>query len=110
MTTKRRALSPLRVVFLKEQLELVARPRGSGTSKTNFYNYRFDPDGEDRLTGWMNRHLNVRTWPTRNFEALEEILKPRLRPLLNLEGWNPHNSAIRALRKVCADEARRQRG
>ncbi len=104
-STLRRSLGAI----LKEQLGLAARPRGSGASKTNFINYRFDPAGDDRLTEWMRKHLKVRTWPTRKYESLEAILKPRLRPLLNLEDWNPHNRAIRSLRKVCADEARLQR-
>jgi len=104
-STVRRSLGAI----LKEQLQLVARPRGTGTSKANYTNYCFNLAGEDRLTTWMREHLKVRTWPTRKFEAIEAILKPRLRPLLNLEGWNPQNSAIRALRKRCADEARLQR-
>ena len=104
-STVRRSLGAI----LKEQLQLVARPRGTGTSKANYTNYCFNLAGEDRLTTWMREHLKVRTWPTRKFEAIEAIIKPRLRPLLNLEGWNPQNSAIRALRKRCADEARLQR-
>jgi len=101
-STLRRSLGAI----LKAQLKLSARPRGTGKSKSNFTNYRFDPAGEGRLTDWMRAHLRVRTWATRHHEALETELKPRLRPLLNLEAWNPHNAAIRKLRRICADEAR----
>jgi hypothetical protein len=104
-STVRRSLGAI----LKAELKLTARPRGTGMSKSNFTNYRFDPTGEARLTDWMQAHLRVRTWATRHYEALEAVLKPRLRPLLNLEAWNPHNAAIRALRKICADEARAAR-
>lgn len=101
-STVRRSLGAI----LKAELKLSARPRGTGTSRSSFTNYRFDPTGERRLTDWMQAHLRVRTWATRHYQALEAVLKPRLRPLLNLERWNPHNAAIRALRKSCADEAR----
>lgn len=101
-STVRRSLGAI----LKSELKLSARPRGTGKSKSNFTNYRFDPTGERRLTDWMQSHLRVRTWATQHYEALEAVLKPRLCPLLNLEAWNPHNATIRALRKICADEAR----
>jgi hypothetical protein len=101
-STVRRSLGAI----LKESLQLTARQRGTGSSKSNFTNYRFNPEGEERLTKWMREHLRVRTFPSRSYEALEKLLLPRMRPLLNLESWNPHNDAIRRLRKVCADEAR----
>src|SRR6185503_8267082 len=101
-STVRRSLGAI----LKKQLKLTARPRGTGRSKSDFTNYTFDWAGEERLTDWMLDNLRVRTWSTRSYEALEAVLKPRLRPPLNLEAWNPHNAAIRAMRKVCADEAR----
>ena len=45
-STVRRTLGAL----LKEELRLVARPRGRGTTPQDFYCYRFEPDGEERLT------------------------------------------------------------
>lgn len=104
-STVRRSLGAI----LKESLQLTAKQRGSGSSKSNFTKYRFNSDGEERLTRWMRENLRVRTYPTRNYEALEKLLLPRMRPLLNLESWNPHNAEIRRLRKICADEAREDR-
>lgn len=101
-STVRRSLGAI----LKADLKLSARPRGKGISRRDFTNYRFDPDGESRLTDWMQAHLRVCTWATQHYKELEAVLKPRLCPLLNLEAWNPQNAAIRALRKTCADEAR----
>lgn len=101
-STLRRSLGAI----LKTELALSVQPRGTGKSKSCFTNYRFDPAGEERLSDWMRAHLRVRAWATSQHKALEAALKLRLRPLLNLESWNPHNTAIRALRKVCADEAR----
>lgn len=102
-STVRRSIGAI----LREPLRLTARQRGTGLARSNFANYRFNPEGEERLTAWMRENLRVRIFRTRNYEMLERALLPRLRPLLNLGGWNPHNAAIRRLRKVCADEARK---
>lgn len=101
-STVRRSLGAM----LKDELRLTALARGHGRSKNDFVNFRFEAEGEDRLTAWMRQHLSVNTWPTNHYEALERALIRELRPPLNLEKANPKNDAIRSLRKLCADEAR----
>jgi hypothetical protein len=101
-STVRRSIGAI----LKGELRLFARARGQGRSQKDFTNFRFDPEGEERLTVWMREHLSVRTWATSQYEALERALILKLRPPLNLEEWNPKNETMRALRKVCANEAR----
>lgn len=103
-STLRRSIGAL----LKEELALVAIPRGSGRAESNYRNYRFKPDGEDRLTAWMNENLEVGVYPTEgDHEAVEKVLIAALQPPLCLTGWpNPQAGFIKARRKVCADEAR----
>lgn len=105
-STLRRSLGAL----LKEELDLVARPRpGKGELKSiNFTNYSFEPDGDKRLTEWMVANLTVDpiTMPT---ATSERELIAHHQPLLNLTGWaNPHGAEIKAARKHCAAEARRR--
>ena len=103
-STLRRSIGAI----LKNQLNLRARPRGTGTSKTNFTNYRFDDTGEQRVSEWMHEHLRVAVEPVTEPDALERELIALACPPLNLKGWsNPEAVTIRALRKACADEARR---
>ena len=45
-----------------------------------------------------------------NYESIERQLIVALKPVLNLKGWdNPYRKDIKALRKVCAEEARQNR-
>jgi hypothetical protein len=105
-STLRRSLGAL----LKRQLALTAIPRTSGPSETNVRNYRFDGDGEGRLTSWMCEHLEVGVHGSQRYADLENFLVPHLRPLLNLTKWpNPNRAEIKRLRALCADEARRAR-
>ena len=102
-STLRRSIGAI----LKKSLRLTATPRSSGKSKTNIQNYKFQADGEDRLTDWMRRTLRVSVCPVNEPNSVETVLIKTLRPLLNLKGWaNPDGTKIRALRKICADEAR----
>lgn len=103
-STLRRSIGAI----LKDQLHLRARPRGTGISKTNFTNYRFDDTGEQRLSAWMHEQLRVAVARVDEPDALERELIALACPPLNLRGWpNPEARTIRALRKACADEARR---
>lgn len=103
-STLRRSIGAI----LKDQLNLRARPRGTGTSKTNFTNYRFDDTGEQLLSTWMHEHLRVAVEPVREPAALERELIALACPPLNLTGWsNPEAATIKALRRSCVDEARR---
>jgi len=103
-STIRRTLGAL----LKERLGLVARPRGQGKTKQDFYCYRFELDGEDRLTDWMTGNIHVAVQPISDYISAERELTATAQPPLNLTGWaNPDASEIKRRRKVCADEARR---
>jgi hypothetical protein len=103
-STLRRSIGAI----LKEQLGLLARPRGTGASDTNFRNYRFDDDGERRLSVWMRDNLRVSVHAVVEPKAVEDELIALARPPLNLRGWaNPEAIHIKALRKACVDEARR---
>jgi hypothetical protein len=102
-STLRRSIGAL----LRGQLSLKATPRAPGPSETNVRNYRFDPDGEARLTDWMCEHLEVGVHASAEYRDLEDCLVQQLRPLLNLTKWpNPRRAEIRRLRRACADEAR----
>lgn len=103
-STLRRSLGAL----LKSELDLRALPRGTGSSEQNFRCYTFDPAGEKRLSAWMREHLRVAVLPHAGPDALESELIPPAQPPLNLNKWpNPHRADVMALRKVCADDARR---
>jgi hypothetical protein len=103
-STLRRSIGAI----LMEHLDLHARPRGTGASKTNFANYRFDDAGEQRLSAWMHEHLRVAVEPVSDPDDLERALIALACPPLNLKGWpNPEAATIKALRKICADQARR---
>ena len=105
-STLRRSLGAL----LKDELKLTAQPRSPGPSEQNFRCYRFDDPGEQRLTDWMRRHLRVAVAPHPAPEQVEAELIALAQPPLNLTGWpNPHAKELKALRKLCADEARRTR-
>ncbi len=105
-STIRRTLGAL----LKEELQLTTRPRGRGKTPQDFYCYRFEPDGEERLTTWMQETIQVGICPTGSYEAVEDELISTALPLLNLKGSaNPDAREIKRLRKVCADEARSRR-
>jgi hypothetical protein len=103
-STLRRSLGAL----LKDQLDLAAIPRGTGASDTNYRNYRFEDEGESRLSEWMGAHLLLGVHPVDDPRALERELIALACPPLNLTGWeNPDAAEIKALRKACVDEARR---
>ena len=103
-STLRRSIGAI----LKDQLRLRVRPRGIGASKTDFTNFRFDDEGERRLSAWMLEHLRVAVEPVPQPDELERQLIELACPPLNLKGWpNPEAPTIRALRRACADEARR---
>jgi hypothetical protein len=103
-STLRRSLGAL----LKGELQLRAQPRGTGASEQNYRCYRFDDAGEDRLTDWMTRHLRVAVLAYPDPSHVEAELVTLAQPPLNLNKWaNPSAAEIKALRKACADEARR---
>jgi hypothetical protein len=93
--------------LLRHELKLTAIPRGTGASDTNYRNYKFDGDGERRLTEWMRASLEVAAFASRDYGALEDELIAELRPVLCLKGWrNPQAPEIKAARTRCVEEAR----
>lgn len=105
-STLRRSLGGI----LKHRLNLFAIPRSPGRSESNVRCYRFTKDGEDRLTDWMHQNLELGVCTVGNPKALEADLISRMQPLLNLKGrLNPCRREIKALRRICVDEARSHR-
>lgn len=106
-STLRRSLGAI----LKPVLNLTARPRSSGTSKTNVRNYRFSDEGEHALTSWMHAHLKVgQVALDGDVRAYEAYLISALEPPLNLTGWNnPQRAWIKRLRAACVEEAEQNR-
>jgi hypothetical protein len=107
-STFRRTMGAL----LKNDLGLLAIPRGSGNSKTNFTNYRFTDAGERALTDWMSSHLLLAQTPVlEGLDTLEKDLIALLEPPLNLTDWpNPQRPMLKSLRAACAEEARGAKG
>jgi hypothetical protein len=102
-STLRRSIGAI----LKQKLCLKAVPRSQGASKTNVQNYRFTDAGDRLLTEWMIENLEVGFCAHDDFVNLEKALLKHLSPLLNLKGCdNLYSKEIRALRAICADEAR----
>ncbi|HEY5196240.1 MAG TPA: hypothetical protein VIJ51_04385 [Solirubrobacteraceae bacterium] len=96
--------------ILKAQLGLRCRPRGTGASKSNYTNFRFDDGGERRLSAWMRENLRVGTRALEHPQTREAELISLACPALNLTGWaNPEAATVRELRKACANEARLER-
>ena len=95
--------------ILKSRLGLTAMPRASGSSETNFRNFRFAGDGERQLSEWMRKNLEYAVFPfSGEVKQLEARLIEAHGPPLNLKGWrNPQGRVIRRLRGLCRDETRR---
>jgi len=108
-STVRRTLGAL----LREQLKLVPIPRSNtGKCDNRFVNYAFTPQGEERLTTWMEANLSLSFWEFNgSFSELKkaetEIIMS-VRPILNLakNKFNSFKGEIISLRKVCANIAR----
>lgn len=104
-STLRRSLGAV----LKEELALKAIPRNDGSTSK----YRFDSDGEDRLTEWMLTSLTVSWLVCSNADdarAIEPGLIRSLKPVLN-DNHNPdgeYRDVLRGLRAACRDEAKQQ--
>ena len=103
-STVRRSLGAI----LKQQLDLKAIPRGTERGQRGLQNYRFEEDGEQRLTDWMNRNLHVSVFSyEEDLDKLENDLIASARPILNLTKWrNPYSRSIKELRRICAREAK----
>ena len=95
--------------ILKMELSLTAEPRSAGRSETNFKNFRFAGDGEERLSEWMRRNLLCAIRPFGgDVASMEKRPIKDYEPPLNLTGWrNQQKKQIQALRDACKEEAKR---
>jgi hypothetical protein len=103
----RRSLGAL----LRQELRLQVRPRMPVRDAQDWINYRFDTEGEKRLTHWMRRHLSVaHLGLPEGTDANAEIDGALLRqfdPPLNLSGTSsPFRRLLVELRSACRDDAR----
>lgn len=102
-STLRRSLGAL----LSSRFDLHARPRGKDASDSNYRCYRFDDEGEKRLSDWMEVALRVGVQPIARPKTIEKELIALACPPLNLTYWpNPDAPTIKAARKACVEEAR----
>jgi hypothetical protein len=102
-STLRRSLGAL----MLNDLELKPGPRGTGSSDSNYRCYRFDDRGEERLSRWMKRNLNVGVKAVAEPKQIEKKLIALACPPLNLTHWsNPDAPTIKAARKACVEMAR----
>ncbi|HEV7336273.1 MULTISPECIES: GIY-YIG nuclease family protein [Bosea] len=102
-STFRRSLGAI----LKSELQLRALPRAPGASRSNIMNYRFEAEGERRLTEWMRENLTYSYCEIPDNVAVvekREIVSGC--PPLNLTGWeNEQRAEIKRLRALCVVEA-----
>ena len=107
-STLRRSLAAL----LEHRLRLEARPRNE-TKPDGSANFGLAPDGDERLTTWMQEHLTISFWPSDTERALRDVetaVLGRVLPPLNLSQvsteWRP---SLAEARRRMADAARRWR-
>ena len=98
--------------ILKDELGLLAIPRSPGASDTNWKNYAFAGDGENRLSAWMEQHLDYAIFELAdNVREQENATIPAMEPPLNIDyKWpNPLIGHITKLRAACKAEAKAAR-
>jgi hypothetical protein len=110
-STLRRTLGAI----LKDELGLKCIPRKDERPKDqDFRCYRFQDDGEERLTVRMRRNLEVGYVLAAPYgipvKLLEDMIKEALKPPLNLDSAyrraNPLAASLMTLRKACVEGAR----
>jgi hypothetical protein len=113
-STLRRSLGAL----LREPLNLKPRPRSdSETAGRQFTNFRFEAEGEERLTAWMKKHLSLGfcklpALTVSELRVREKGLIKSATPALNI-GHNPESpylAELKLARKHCASLAREWAG
>ncbi len=104
-STLRRSLGAM----LLRQLNLTPQPRSDNTEdKKRFTNYKFDSDGEVKLTDWIKTHVFVMPVPSPYPKAVEDLLITELSPPLNLTTWlNPYRKRIKIKRAMCVQLAKK---
>lgn len=95
---------------LHAELDLIACPRNTAKPE-RFANFGLEPDGDARLTRWMNDHLTLMTWtwPAPMDVALGDVETDVLRtflPPLNIDKVDtPWRRELKASRAVLALQA-----
>ncbi len=91
-------------------LNLVAQPRNP-LKPAYFANYGLEPDGDARLTAWMEEHLTLSVWPNVQGVVLDELetaVLVQLQPPLNLNKVRPPwKEDVSQARRRLANDARR---
>lgn len=76
---------------LKQELKLTALTRNGTTVKRAIDHYRFDLDGDIRLSDWMQENLRIGFWedhnrlPYKTLRDMEEAITRELKPTLDLD-------------------------
>lgn len=116
--SKRTGTSTLRRsigAILKIDFKLCALPRSESRTDQDIYCYKFNIDGEEKLSEWMKNNLQVGYCVIENVEydklrELEEEVIKYLKPSLDLDRrtrhLNVHAVELDRLRKICQEEAR----
>lgn len=106
-STLRRSIGAL----LLDELNLKPQPRSNTqTSARKYINYKFDDEGEARLTEWMLSHLGIGFYECDKSEikALEKALIKLAVPALNIQGnlSSPFYNELDLARAKCKEQAR----
>jgi hypothetical protein len=102
--------------ILKVQLNLTAQKRDKNSIKLRPDKYKFDEDGEKRLTQWMIKNLKMGFWTTDKPLSINRLRKEEenvilmLKPTLDLDKrtkkFNYLADNLDSLRKVCREEVK----
>lgn len=102
--------------ILKTQLNLTAIKRDKNPTKIRPDKYKFDEEGEQRLTQWMAENLKLGYWTIETPLALkvlrkeEELVILKTKPTLDLDSrtkkFNVLSVKLDNLRKICREEVK----
>lgn len=109
-STLRRSIGAI----LKSELDLMSFSRNGTFNKVAIYNYKFQTEGEARLSEWMVKNLKVGYWedkskmPYSALRLLEMAVIKELKPTLDLDSrtrkLNYFANELDDLRGICRQE------
>jgi hypothetical protein len=109
----RRSLGAILIV----QLNLSPQKRDKNSFKLRADKYKFDEEGEERLTEWMRENLTMGYWTSEypltkeHLRKQEEKVIIQLKPTLDLDKrtkkFNPFAEKLDRLREECRNEVKR---
>jgi hypothetical protein len=104
--------------ILKMKLNLIAIKRDKNPSKLRADKYKFDEQGEIKLTDWMIKNLKIGYWTADTPLSLdklrdeEEKVILHLKPTLDLDKrtkrFNPLAGELDSLREICRNEVKNE--